>query len=371
MAQIFFSDSSNTLYKVNPASSTLDAVEIGTMPVFMSDLALSATGQLYGISYGAIYKIDKTTAATTLVTNHNLPGANAFFIAPDGTAYTASFIGGGIYKINLSTGQAVKLPQSSVNYRSAGDITMLNGELVIATSDEKFVRVDPQTGATLGSVSHGIYNLFGITTVGNKMYGVASGSLYELDAVTGASGRVAAYDILSLSGAAVSDFGQSGIVKYGTSGNNNLLGTTKDDVLIGGGGNDTLGGGNGRDQLVGGTGHDTLAGGAGADTLHGGTGNDRFVFNRVSDSYGTTLRDQIIDFRDGDTINLRNIDALAGTAVNNSFKIDTNGVVTAGEIKFGYANGNTYVVANIDTDGTLEFSLLVRSIRVTADDFVL
>jgi DNA-binding beta-propeller fold protein YncE len=135
MAQIFFSDSSNTLYKVNPLSSTLDAVEIGTMPVFMSDLALSASGQLYGISYGAIYKIDKTSAATTLVTSHNLPGANAFFIAPDGTAYSASFLSGGVYKINLATGQAVKLPQSSVNYRSAGDITMLNGELVIATKD--------------------------------------------------------------------------------------------------------------------------------------------------------------------------------------------------------------------------------------------
>jgi serralysin len=203
------------------------------------------------------------------------------------------------------------------------------------------------------------------------MYGVASGSLYELDAVTGASGRVAAYDILSLSGAAVSDFGQSGIVKYGTSGNNTVLGTTKDDVLIGGGGDDALGGGSGRDQLVGGTGRDKLTGGAGADTLHGGTGNDSFVFNRVSDSYGSTTRDQIIDFRDGDKIILRSIDALAATAVNNGFKVDTNGVVTAGEIKFGYSNGNTYVVANIDYDATLEFSLLVRSVRVTADDFVL
>ncbi len=369
---IYFSDALNNLYKVNPASSTLNATKIGTLPVFMTDMALASTGQLYGISFGAVYKIDKSTAASTLVNSHDLPGANALFIAPNGTAYAASFSSSGIYQINLATGHAVKLPLSASNYYSAGDITMLNGELVIATSDSKFVRVDAQTGATLSSVDHGISNLFGIVTVGNSLFGVANGSLYKLNAVTGSHTLVAAYDVQTMAGAAVSDFGQSGIVKYGTSGDNSLTGSAKDDVLLGAAGNDKLSGGNGRDQLVGGKGFDTLTGGAGGDNLQGGANNDKFVFLKVADSFGSSSnRDTIADFRDGDVINLKSIDAVASSAINNAFKVDVDGVLKPGEIKFSYSNGNTVITANIDSDATIEFSLLIRLAHATADDFVL
>jgi Ca2+-binding RTX toxin-like protein len=371
-SKIYFSDALNKLYRVNPGSSTLDATEIGTLPVFMSDMALSASGQLYGISFGAIYKINKTTAQAILVSSHDLFGANALFIAPNGTAYAASFGSNGIYKINLANGHAEKLPLSASNYFSAGDITMLNGELVVATSDSKLVRVDAQTGATLGSVDHGIANLFGIVTVGNTLYGVADGSLYKLNAVTGTSTLVADYDVQSMAGAAVSDFGQSGIVMYGTSGDNSLTGSIKDDVLLGAAGDDRLSGGKGRDQLIGGEGEDTLIGGAGGDNLQGGLSNDTFVFTKAADSFGSTSnRDTIADFRRGDEINLKAIDAVSASAVNETFTLDRDGIVKAGEIKISYSGGNTFVAANVDADVALEFSLLIKSAHVSAGDFVL
>ena len=76
-------------------------------------------------------------------------------------------------------------------------------------------------------------------------------------------------------------------VKIGTSGSDNLVGTTGDsngqDVLLGFGSADELSGrsaadylwgGNGSDEQWGGSGNDVLDGGNGEDTIHTGTGFD-------------------------------------------------------------------------------------------------
>ncbi|MDD3157093.1 M10 family metallopeptidase, partial [Anaeromusa sp.] len=60
----------------------------------------------------------------------------------------------------------------------------------------------------------------------------------------------------------------------GTSGNDNLTGTSLNDTLNGLGGNDQLVGGLGIDLLYGGDGNDTLRGGGQQDTLDAGAGND-------------------------------------------------------------------------------------------------
>ena len=60
----------------------------------------------------------------------------------------------------------------------------------------------------------------------------------------------------------------------GTSGNDELFGSTDADVLYGNGGNDKLAGNAGNDRLLGGLGNDTLFGGSGDDKLDGSAGND-------------------------------------------------------------------------------------------------
>ncbi len=60
----------------------------------------------------------------------------------------------------------------------------------------------------------------------------------------------------------------------GTSGNDNLVGTSKADNISGGSGNDALSGLSGNDKLSGGSGNDVLSGGSGNDKLSGGSGND-------------------------------------------------------------------------------------------------
>ena len=91
------------------------------------------------------------------------------------------------------------------------------------------------------------------------------------------------------------------VVRYGSTGPNNILGTSGNDTLYGwaqggnasstsgndtltgGAGNDKLFGGTANDSLIGGTGNDSLDGGTGSDKLNGGTGNDIYVINTTSD----------------------------------------------------------------------------------------
>jgi Ca2+-binding RTX toxin-like protein len=369
-SRIFFSDSLGDLYRVDPLSASLDATRIGSMPQVMTDIALSPNGKLYGITFSGVYTINAATAETTFISAHNLAGANALFITPDNTAYTASFIGGGIYRINLTTGVATRLPQSDTQYASAGDITMLNGELILATTDNKLVRINPDTGATLGVVTHGISSLFGITTIGNDLYGVASGNLWKLNALTGATELQSSYNIFSIFGAGVSDYGQSGAVRNGTAASEVLLGTASDDIMFGQAGNDVMRGGNGKDQIFGGAGNDRVVGGFGLDKLYGGAGNDQFVFANLAES-ATGRADVMYDFRNGDRCNLSQIDANANRAGNNAFVIDAGGGLLAGEIKLTFNSSGTRVDINTDGDAAFEMTLFARGIRLDAGDFIL
>ncbi len=389
-SNIYISDSSANLYEVDPLSSTLDAILIGRMSAQMTDLALSPSGKLYGITFSSIYIIDPVTADVEFVTAHKLSSANGLFLAPDGTAYAGSFTTGGVYKMNLSTGEVKLLPQSDLGVRSAGDITMLNGELIVATRDERLVRVNVDTGATIGEVTHGIDNLFGITTVGNELFGVADGQLWQLDAFSGAATLISDYNIFSIWGAALTEYGQSGEVVRGSGSSETLRGTVLDDVMFGGGGNDLMLGGAGRDSVLGGAGRDTVSGGKGADRLYGGTGSDKvtggsgkdvmlggagddqFIFKKLTESSGIVSKsDQIYDFRNGDMCNLRSIDANALKAGNNAFRFDVDGKLTAGEIKLSYSSGNTIIRVNVDNDKAIEMSILFRSAKLDDGDFIL
>lgn len=80
------------------------------------------------------------------------------------------------------------------------------------------------------------------------------------------------------------------MLRNGTSGNDNLIGTPLDDTLDGGQGDDLLNGGGGNDLLLGGAGNDTLEGSQGFDTLVGGTGNDTY---RITGSWGQVLIDEL------------------------------------------------------------------------------
>ena len=147
----------------------------------------------------------------------------------------------------------------------------------------------------------------------------------------------------------------------GSKGDNKLWGMNGSDDVAGMKGNDQLFGGNGADYLYGGNGADQLTGGKGKDRLEGGNGADTFIFNNVNETSKGNKADTIVDFEDGDKIDL--------SAAGSFTFIDNAGFSnTAGEIRF--ANG--LLQGDVDGDGTADFEIKVKDVdSLQASDFIL
>ena len=82
--------------------------------------------------------------------------------------------------------------------------------------------------------------------------------------------------------------------------------------------------------------------------------------------------DQIIDFATGDKIDLSLIDADTGIAGNQTFVLDTDSVIAAGEINIS-ATTATSVTLNIyvDADAVADMTIVVLTTGLVASDFIL
>ncbi|MCP4387885.1 MAG: calcium-binding protein [Gammaproteobacteria bacterium] len=126
----------------------------------------------------------------------------------------------------------------------------------------------------------------------------------------------------------------------GGDGNDNLYGIPGDDRRDGGAGNDVLWGGSGSDTLNGGAGDDYLIGDAGDDTLRGGNGNDTFIFDP---DFGN---DTILDFETaGDIIELNGLGVSSFAELQGYFEQNGRDLV----IDFG--DGNSITLRNVNQDG--------------------
>ncbi len=84
---------------------------------------------------------------------------------------------------------------------------------------------------------------------------------------------------------------------FGRAGNNSLAGLARSDRLFGGNGNDVLDGGGGNDALSGGRGNDLLIGGIGNDSLDGGDGQDLLDAGKGSDQVRGGTGDDVAIYR--------------------------------------------------------------------------
>ena len=127
-------------------------------------------------------------------------------------------------------------------------------------------------------------------------------------------------------------------------------GNELDNVLTGSSLSNRLYGGDGQDTIRGGDGNDRICGGGGADMLYGQSGFDTFLFDSISDLSSDYWNcDTINDFTEAeDKIDLSGIDANVGMAGNQSFTIDTDGVMSAGEIRVSrLASGENLIEVDV------------------------
>lgn len=163
----------------------------------------------------------------------------------------------------------------------------------------------------------------------------------------------------------------------GSAGSDEITGGATANLIVGAGGQDKLYGRGGADRLEGGDGNDLLNGGGGGDTLVGGAGADTFAFTSLAD-FGPKTRvgaDRILDFSGSeDVIDLSKIDAVAGTAGNQAFSLIGAASFTgsAGELRYGTFEGNTYLTGDVNGDGVADFMLRLDGLHtLDAGDFIL
>ena len=154
------------------------------------------------------------------------------------------------------------------------------------------------------------------------------------------------------------------------------IGGSGNDTLIANNAGCTLSGGVGSDTLIGGAGNDRLIGGVGIDNLTGGGGGDTFVFAFGDSSAAAGQHDRITDFTTGiDRIDLSGIDAIASSAVQDSFHFIGTAAFggVAGELNaiFNGSLGVTMLAGDTNGDRIADFSIdLVGNVTLVAGDLL-
>jgi uncharacterized repeat protein (TIGR01451 family) len=151
----------------------------------------------------------------------------------------------------------------------------------------------------------------------------------------------------------ISGIGESDTI-YGNQDDDFINGNQSNDLIIGGKGNDLLLGGKGNDRIYGDIGNDTLIGGLGQDILVGGPDPDTFVLPTKAALVNDSLADTILDFQVGnDKIGLTD-----GLTFSNLIliSVDNKTVIQIAENRqtLGFVNGvspsqlsNSFVSVNL------------------------
>jgi hypothetical protein len=184
---IYVTDAAGELSTIN--LGTFAVRRIGSEGTLLTDIAFSPNGQLYGVSFTTLYRINRTTGQATFIGNLGISDANALVFDAKGNAYTAGAADEELYSINLTTGR-VRPIGSMAPFNSAGDLTFYNGFLILSgcsgpsqcgTRPDTLVELNPNTGKPLSSVPLNVANLYGLTsTAKNVLFGFAGTSLYQL-----------------------------------------------------------------------------------------------------------------------------------------------------------------------------------------------
>lgn len=130
--------------------------------------------------------------------------------------------------------------------------------------------------------------------------------------------------------------------------------------VFGGASADLIIGGAQADDLSGGAGGDRIEGGGGADVIRAGAGADIFGYRAISDSTAGA-RDRIMDFAQGDLIDLSNLDGNASAAGVQEFQLIGSGsaFTAAGQLRITQNGTVALVEGDSNGDGVADFAIEV------------
>jgi hypothetical protein len=184
---IYVTDINGELATITLGSYALK--RIGYEGTVLTDLGFDPkNGDLYGISFTDFYKINVKTGAATHIGSLGINDANALVFDANGKAYVEGYEFAELYTLSVESGRVSPIGGTSP-FRSAGDLSFYNGELVLSgyyqsslgNNPDTLVALNASTGKPLAYAKLDISNIYGLVSTGkNLLFGFANESVYEI-----------------------------------------------------------------------------------------------------------------------------------------------------------------------------------------------
>ncbi|HEY5945445.1 MAG TPA: hypothetical protein VIV40_08135 [Kofleriaceae bacterium] len=203
-----YAHTATTLYKVDP-----DTLQVQMVAPFnwrtvgsdsMTDIAIDKTGQMIGVSFTRVYRVDPSNAVTTLLSSELSRSFNGLsFVPADQLGLTGDDVlvgtqstNGKVYRINPMTGATTEVGDMGPAYTSSGDLVGVAGFGTVQTvnggAGDVLARLAPSSfsAAPIGGGT-GFSKIFGIAFFKGKVYGFTEdGAFVLIDPNTGAATQV-------------------------------------------------------------------------------------------------------------------------------------------------------------------------------------
>ncbi len=190
-----FGHSGSTLYRLDP--ETLEVEEVGDFQGCddgsIIDIALDQDSNMFGVSYGALYEIDRMTAQCTLIAEGSYPTSLSF--VPEGTVEVDSealvgFNDADYVHISTTDGTSSTIATLADGLSSSGDVVSVKDGGTYLTvfgpgceDTDCIIEFNPSNGLVLQNFGTIPYDqVFGLAFWAGKAYGFArDGDVFEVE----------------------------------------------------------------------------------------------------------------------------------------------------------------------------------------------
>jgi hypothetical protein len=190
-----YANSSDKLYRVDPATFAVTQVGSFNCGDQITDLALTPNGNLYAVSFTTLYSVNKATGAATRIADVGGSGNNSLTFLPNGTLLAADSSGWAKI-INPVSGAVTSVGNYGNNYTSSGDLVAVKDGTMYGTSpgsgSDVLLRVDVATGVATLVGPTGYASVWGLAYAQKSVIGFTTGGqILRIDPQTGAATQVA------------------------------------------------------------------------------------------------------------------------------------------------------------------------------------
>lgn len=193
-----YAHTSDTLYKVDPDTLAITMIGAFGWPASvgtdqMTDIAIDKTGQMIGVSFTRVYRIDPGTAQTTLLSSNLAGSFNGLSFVPAATVGATGddvLVGtdntdGKVYRIDPMTGAATQVGDMGGGFVSSGDLVAIDGfgtvQTVPGSNGDQLVRLASGTfAATPIGNGTGYTDIWGVAYWKGKVYGFTNAGQFVL-----------------------------------------------------------------------------------------------------------------------------------------------------------------------------------------------